>query len=197
MKIKHNYSLLEYNTFGINVKCDTLIEYNTPKELTDIIGHKPILHIGGGSNLLFLNDYKGTILHSRITTIEHLDGCRLRVGAAVIWDDLVAYAIEHKLYGLENLSLIPGEVGASAVQNIGAYGSEAKDFIVEVDCMNLQTGQRRTFSNEECQYAYRQSIFKTDEHRGKWAVLYVTYQLSDTFVSRLDYGGIRNELERT
>ncbi len=196
MKIKHDYNLLSLNTFGISAKCNTLIEYNTPDELLSVIGQSPVLHIGGGSNLLFLDDYKGTILHSRITTIEELEDCRLRVGAGVIWDELVDYTIQHNMYGLENLSLIPGEVGASAVQNIGAYGSEAKDFIVEVDCMNLVSGERRIFSNEECRYGYRQSIFKTDEYKGKWAVLYVTYQLYDTFTPRLDYGGIRVELER-
>ncbi|MBQ7572551.1 MAG: UDP-N-acetylmuramate dehydrogenase [Bacteroidaceae bacterium] len=199
MRIKENYSLKDWNTFGIDVRCRRFVEYDTPEELATLIGQRPLLHIGGGSNLLFLGDYEGTVLHSAIRSIEpRTDGgdVLLRVGAAVVWDDLVAYTIGRGWYGLENLSLIPGEVGASAVQNIGAYGAEAKDFITEVECMDLQTGQRRVFTNAECQYAYRQSIFKTDEHRGRWAVLYVTYRLSQTFVPRLDYGGIRAELER-
>ena len=199
MKIKENYSLLGHNTFGIDVRCQRFAEYDTPEELVTMVGQPNLLHIGGGSNLLFLHDYEGTILHSGIRTIEaHDEGdtVRLRVGAAVVWDKLVEYTISKRWYGIENLSLIPGEVGASAVQNIGAYGAEAKDYIVEVECMNLQTGERRNFTNKECGYAYRHSIFKTAEYRGRWAVLYVTYRLSHTFTPHLDYGGIRAELER-
>ena len=203
MRTEENYSLLEHNTFGIDARCRRFVEYDTPEELAQLVGQAPLLHIGGGSNLLFLSDYDGTILHSRIRTIEKLptsntqaDEVLLRVGAGIVWDELVAHTIDNHWYGLENLSLIPGEVGASAVQNIGAYGAEAKDFIVNVECMNLQNGERRTFSSQECQYSYRHSIFKTDAQRGRWAVLYVTYRLSTHFTPRLDYGGIRAELQR-
>ena len=203
MRIEENYSLLEHNTFGIDARCRCFVEYDTPEELAQLVGQAFLLHIGGGSNLLFLSDYDGTILHSRIRTIEKLptsntqaDEVLLRVGAGNVWDELVAHTIDNHWYGLENLSLIPGEVGASAVQNIGAYGAEAKDFIVNVECMNLQNGERRTFSSQECQYSYRHSIFKTDAQRGRWAVLYVTYRLSTHFTPRLDYGGIRAELQR-
>lgn len=202
MKRYDNYSLLSHNTFGIDARCRGFAEYNTPEELIQILAESqdlPLLHVGGGSNLLFLKDFDGLVLHSAIRGIEVEEqgaDVLLRVGAAVVWDELVDYAISHGWYGLENLSLIPGEVGASAVQNIGAYGAEAKDYIERVDCMNLETGERRTFTNEECQYAYRHSLFKTSEHRGRWAVLYVTFRLSTTFKPRLDYGGIRAELER-
>ncbi len=201
MENKANYSLLRHNTFGIEARCQRFVEYENPDELRDFLAtlpvpHTPLLHIGGGSNLLFLGDYEGTVLHSAIKSIEHPTDDTLRVGAGMVWDELVEYTLQHELYGLENLSLIPGEVGASAVQNIGAYGAEAKDFIVEVECMDLQSGQQRIFTNEECCYAYRQSIFKTPEYRGRWAVLYVTYRLSKHFEPRLDYGGIRGELER-
>lgn len=198
MRQYQNYSLLQHNTFGIDVRCREFVEYDTPEELEAFVGRKPVLHIGGGSNLLFLRDYDGLVLHSNIKSIEAIGNAPacIRVGAAVVWDDLVEYTLRHGWYGLENLSLIPGEVGASAVQNIGAYGAEAKDFITAVECLNLQTGLRRTFTNEECRYGYRQSIFKTPEYRGQWAVLYVTYQLATTFTPHLDYGGIRAELER-
>ncbi|MBR1788126.1 MAG: UDP-N-acetylmuramate dehydrogenase [Bacteroidaceae bacterium] len=224
MKTEENYSLLAHNTFGIEARCRLFAEYETPDELAAFLRqeadpssvaprslplapcplpltHSPVLHIGGGSNLLLLGDYDGLVLHSAIRSIEELpaedDGTvMLRVGAGVVWDDLVTYTLEHGWYGLENLSLIPGEVGASAVQNIGAYGAEAKDFIVAVECMNLQTQERRVFTNADCQYAYRQSLFKTPEERGRWAVLYVTYRLSRTLTPRLDYGSIRAELER-
>ena len=205
MKVLDNYSLLPHNTFGIDVRCRQFVEYDTTEELKAFLvehannGPSSLLHIGGGSNLLFLNDFEGTILHSDIRTIDVVkdegDEVLLRVGAAVVWDELVDYTLSKGLYGLENLSLIPGEVGASAVQNIGAYGAEAKDFIEKVECMNLATAQLRTFSRAECDYSYRHSIFKTPEYRGQWAVLYVTYRLSRRFQPRLDYGGIRAELE--
>lgn len=199
MRIENNYNLLRHNTFGIEVHCRKFVEYTSADELRTILGQRPLLHIGGGSNLLFLGDYKGTVLHSAIQTLEHStqgDDVLLRVGSGMVWDDLVAQSIAHGWYGLENLSLIPGEVGASAVQNIGAYGSEAKDYITQVECMNLETGQLHTFSNEECHYGYRRSIFKTPEERGRWAVLYVHYRLSLTFTPRLDYGGIRLQLQQ-
>lgn len=207
MKRYDNYSLLSHNTFGIDVRCRQFAEYETPEELHELLNTSPsgetergFLHIGGGSNLLFLGDYEGLVLHSAIRGTEVVERgsgeVLLRVGASVVWDDLVAYTLSNHWYGLENLSLIPGEVGASAIQNIGAYGSEAKDYIERVECMNLETGALRTFGREECQYAYRHSLFKTPEERGRWAVLYVTYRLSTTFRPRLDYGGIRAELER-
>ena len=217
MKISENYSLLRHNTFGIEAQCRWFVTYDSPEELYQFItnapaelhySESPVLHIGGGSNLLFLGDYEGIALHSGIKEITPLPETEqqshdkgeatidIRVGAAVVWDDFVCYTLQHGYYGLENLSLIPGEVGASAVQNIGAYGAEVKDFITKVECMNLRTGERRTFENEECRYGYRQSIFKAEEYRGRWAVLYVTYRLSRTFTPRLDYGGIRAELER-
>jgi len=202
--IQENFSLQSYNTFGIDARCRWFAEYDTPEELKQLIDNRPtekILHIGGGSNLLFLNDFDGMVLHRAKPTsvedgVEVLDGGKIRVSAGIVWDELVEYSLEQGWFGLENLSLIPGEVGASAVQNIGAYGAEAKDYIVEVECMNLHNGKLRTFSNEACKYGYRQSIFKTPEYRGQWAVLFVTYRLSDTFIPLLDYGGIRAELER-
>ena len=113
----------------------------------------------------------------------------------MIWDDFVAYAVEHGWYGAENLSLIPGEVGASAVQNIGAYGVEAKDLIVSVDAVEAATGRKRRFSNGECRYAYRDSIFKK-ELKGQYFVTHVTYRLSKLPVYHLDYGNVRAELEK-
>ena len=172
MIISEHCSLLGHNTFGIAARARCLVEYDSAEELQAFIrqrneqmDHTPLLHIGGGSNLLFTKDFEGTILHSRIKGIELLSDTdrkvEVRVGAAVVWDDFVDYAVRHGWYGLENLSLIPGEVGASAVQNIGAYGAEAKDVISLVETIDLQTGTPRQFTNDECQYAYRHSIFKT------------------------------------
>ena len=195
---KNNCSLLAYNTFGIDAKAKCLVEYDSVDELKEIIATKcpdtPVLHIGGGSNLLFLGNYDGLVLHSRITGIsivsQDLDHVTIRVGAGMVWDDLVAYTLQQGWYDLENLSLIPGEVGASAVQNIGAYGAEAKDTITEVHTVDLTTGEERTFEAAECCYGYRHSIFKTDAYRGRYAVTHVCYRLSKHFTPRLDYGGL-------
>jgi len=152
--------------------------------------------LGSGSNLLLTRDFSGTILHSAIRGVEveraH-GGVQLRVGSGETWDDVVAFSVAKGWYGAENLSLIPGEVGASAVQNIGAYGAEVKDIIQEVEVVDIYTGEEQTFSCADCHYAYRQSRFK-GEWRGRYVITYVTYLLSDTYVPRLDYGNIRAEL---
>ena len=130
MKDLKNYSLLANNTFGLDVRAARFVEYGSVDELKNFLhsdrGDVPLLHIGGGSNLLFTADYPGVILHSAIKGVEVVnetaDWVEVRVGAGEVWDDFVAYTVAHQWYGAENLSLIPGEIGASAVQNIGAYG---------------------------------------------------------------------------
>ncbi|WP_278724571.1 UDP-N-acetylmuramate dehydrogenase [Bacteroides finegoldii] len=196
------YSLLPYNTFGIDVSASRFLEYASVAELKEYIVQgavtTPFLHIGGGSNLLFTKDYDGLILHSRIggieVTAEDSQTVSLRVGAGVVWDDFVACCVEHGWYGAENLSLIPGEVGASAVQNIGAYGVEVKDLITAVETVNVQ-GYGRVYSVEECEYAYRSSIFKRPENKSVF-VTYVRFRLSKEERYTLDYGTIRQELAK-
>ena len=196
------YSLLPYNTFGIDVSASRFLEYASVAELEEYIAQgavtTPFLHIGGGSNLLFTKDYDGLILHSRIggieVTAEDSQAVSLRVGAGVVWDDFVACCVEHGWYGAENLSLIPGEVGASAVQNIGAYGVEVKDLITAVETVNIQ-GYERVYSVEECEYAYRNSIFKRPENKSVF-VTYVRFRLSKEERYTLDYGTIRQELAK-
>ncbi len=195
-----DYSLLAHNTFGMDVRCKCFIEYYSAQQLQLLVPSlsRPFLHIGGGSNLLFSSDYAGTILHSAIKGISRLgeDGeghVLVKAGAGEIWDDLVAWAVDSGLGGIENLSLIPGEVGASAVQNIGAYGVEAKDVIVCVDVVDLSTGEARQLTNADCHYSYRQSIFK-NELKGRYAITHVTYALSATPQLQLDYGNIRAAL---
>ena len=211
MKDFTDYSLLNHNTFGMDVKAKRYVEYDNEEELKAIIPtlSGEVLHIGGGSNLLFKGDFDGTVLHSAIKGIEELSGTQLstfnfqlstsemlvRVGAGEVWDDFVAWAVDHGYGGVENLSLIPGEVGASAVQNIGAYGVEAKDVIALVEAMDLSNGQKRVFRTEECCYAYRQSIFK-NELKGKYAITYVTYRLQKNPQLKLDYGNLRAVLEQ-
>ena len=204
MKELYNCSLLPYNTFGMDVKASRFVEYASVEELRGLWNAEReavarALHIGGGSNLLFASDYEGLILHSTIkgyTVVKETEEeVEVRVGAGEVWDDFVAYTVANGWYGAENLSLIPGEVGASAVQNIGAYGVEAKDLIVSVDTFGLETGEERRFMREECRYAYRESVFK-QELKGKYAVTFVTYRLKKHPVFHLEYGNIRAELEK-
>lgn len=205
MKILQNYSLKEHNTFGMDIKASRFVEYDSVEELKAVVGGEgnclggKWIHIGGGSNLLFRGDYDGTVLHSAICGCEVLkqdeQEVMLRVGAGEVWDDFVAYTVQNGWYGAENLSLIPGEVGASAVQNIGAYGTEAKDLIVSVETIEVATGEERVFSCEECRYAYRESIFKK-EWKGRYIVTHVTYRLHRQPVFNLEYGNVRSELEK-
>ena len=202
MKDFRNYSLLRHNSFGIEVRCDRFVEFSSVEELLQVIDSvggqgSPFLVIGGGSNLLFTGDYHGTVLHSSIMGIEVLSSddrfVRIRVGSGENWDEVVRYCVEHDWYGAENLSIIPGEVGASAIQNIGAYGVEVKDLIESVEVVEVATGKRAVIDNAECRYAYRQSRFK-QEWKGRFVVTHVVYRLCTRFVPRLDYGNIRAEL---
>lgn len=190
-----NYSLLRHNTFGIDAKCKRFIEYSSVEEAQQVAemitdADRPLLILGGGSNLLLTGDYNGTVLHSGIRFLEQTDECHVRCGSGFIWDDVVDYCVANNLYGAENLSIIPGEVGASAVQNIGAYGAEAKDLIECVEAVEIETGQICRFTNTECAYSYRQSKFK-HAWKNRFLITAVTYKLSKTYNPKLDYGNIR------
>ena len=192
---QENYSLLRHNTFGIDAKCKRFIEYSSVEEAQQVArtitnADRPLLILGGGSNLLLTGDYNGTVLHSGIRFLEQTDECHVRCGSGFIWDDVVDYCVANNLYGAENLSIIPGEVGASAVQNIGAYGAEAKDLIECVEAVEIETGQICRFTNTECAYSYRQSKFK-HTWKNRFLITAVTYKLSKTYNPKLDYGNIR------
>lgn len=210
MKDLKDYSLLAHNTFGIDAKCSRFVEYASVEEAQQLVASlteadQPLLILGGGSNLLLTGDYQGTVLHSAIMGIEVMENSSfenqedekgsvfLKCGSGEVFDDVVAYAVEHGYHGAENLSIIPGEVGASAVQNIGAYGVEAKDIIYKVEAVEIATGKVVHFDNADCQYSYRQSKFK-HEWRDKYLVTHVIYRLSKTFTPDLDYGNIRTSL---
>ena len=207
MRDFENYSLKAHNTFGIEAKCSRFLEYENVAEAQEIAGilresDTPYIIIGGGSNLLLTQDFDGIVVHSRLMgtgpvsrEMQLMGPVPVSCGSGEVWDDVVAYCIAHGLYGMENLSLIPGDVGASAVQNIGAYGAEAKDLIVEVEAVEIASGRLVTFRGEDCGYGYRDSKFK-HEWKNKYLITHVTYQLSTTFEPRLDYGNIRSELER-
>ncbi len=201
MKDLIDYSLTRHNTFGINAKCRRFVEFSSiaeAKETAQILheANMPLLIIGGGSNLLLTADFQGIVIHSAIKGINATfvdGGVFVRCGSGETWDDVVDYCVKHGWYGMENLSLIPGEAGASAVQNIGAYGAEVKDIIYKVEAIEIATGKARFFTNEECEYSYRQSKFK-NEWKNKYLITHVTYRLSTVFKPRLDYGNILEEL---
>ena len=201
MEILKNCSLKEYNTFGIDATANILVKYSSEEELLTFLeqchsemSHQPLLHIGGGSNLLFLSDFSGVILFSEIKDItilsEDEDTVMVSVGAGVTHDDFVLYAIQHGWYGLENLSLIPGQVGSSAVQNIGAYGVEVGDMIKTVQTISLEDGTSKVWNHDELSYSYRHSIFKDEAYRGKYAICHVEFQLKKHFTPCLHYGGL-------
>ncbi|MBR6547546.1 MAG: UDP-N-acetylmuramate dehydrogenase [Bacteroidales bacterium] len=209
------------NTFGMKVKARCFIEYDSVADLVDIEFEelaRPVLHIGGGSNLLFTDDFKGTVLHSKIDFIEILDegqggtersicsqdhSCHserseesfppvlVSVGAGVVFDDFCAWAAKEGLWGVENLSYIPGEVGASAVQNICAYGVEVKDVIRRVYCYDTVEEEFVSFGVEECEYGYRDSVFKDPEVKGRYIVTHVVFALSREPRPRLEYGHLK------
>ncbi len=200
MKDLSNYSLLQHNTFGIDAKCSRYLEYSTVAEAQEVAkilraSDTSYIIIGGGSNLLLTKDYDGIVVRSTVNCQLSTVNSQLACGSGEVWDDVVAYCVNHQLYGAENLSLIPGDVGASAVQNIGAYGVEVKDLITSVETVEIATGDIRIFSKEECGYAYRDSRFK-HEWKNRYLITHVTYQLQTVFEPRLDYGNIRAELER-
>ena len=179
MKKYENISLLPYNTFGIDVKARLFIEYYSLDELRQVLKeHKgeQILHIGQGSNLLFTRDFNGVILHSGMARARFIDDETVEAQNGLRLDDLIAQLTDMAYCGMEKLSLIPGEVGASAVQNVGAYGVEAKDVIERVYTMDVETQEERVFTNEECKFGYRDSIFK-HELKGKYIVTSVVYKV--------------------
>ncbi len=196
-----NNSLKDHNTFGIDVCCDKYQEYTSLYELLYICPTltASYLHIGQGSNLLFTKDYEGTILHCAIKGIRRLENqtengyVLIEVGGGEIWDDVVDWCVEHKYYGAENLSLIPGEMGAAVVQNIGAYGVEVADIIAWIDFVHIPSGKQCRIQRDECEYAYRSSIFKT-KLKGECAIYSVTLRLSTSFEPKLKYGTLKAQL---
>lgn len=201
MKDLKDYSLLKHNTFGIEARCSRFLEYSTVEEAQQVAQilqtiDSPYIIIGGGSNLLLTRDFCGTVVHSAVKGMVRKDDSMLCCGSGEQWDDVVAYCVEQEMWGAENLSLIPGDVGASAVQNIGAYGAEAKDLIVSVEAVEIATGKVVVIDAADCQYAYRQSRFK-GEWKDRYLVTHVTYRLkTGDYEPHTEYGNIQSELQR-
>ena len=201
MRIKLKYDLSSQNTFRMKVSCECFVEYENVKELEGLNFDKlpkPLLHIGEGSNLLFTRDFPGTVLHSNIEFIKYVDvgfdEVPVMVGAGVSFDNFVEETCRHGLWGAENLSLIPGEVGAAAVQNIGAYGVEVKDIISGVVCFDLKERRKVRFTAAECRYGYRSSMFKEEENKGRYVVTSVLFRLSRKPAPRTEYKGVLEAL---
>ncbi|MBR1877513.1 MAG: UDP-N-acetylmuramate dehydrogenase [Paludibacteraceae bacterium] len=200
MSIQENISLLPYNTFRMDVKARVFAEYNSVEELKELLVRykgEQILHIGQGSNLLFTKDFDGIILHSAMRRArcvsEDEENVWIEADNGLVMDELIEQLCDMGISGMENLSYIPGEVGASAVQNVGAYGVEAKDVIETVRAISVETGTEHVFTNAECKYGYRDSIFK-NELRGQYIITYVVFKLNKHLAPKLDYGNLRSEV---
>lgn len=204
MEVRENYSLKNYNTFGIDVKCRYFVESSTESDFLEFVSSyelKPeeILVLGEGSNFLFTDDFDGTVFYPTIKGIEIVEENEervwVRVGAGEVWDDFVAWAVEHGFGGVENLSFIPGHVGAAPVQNVGAYGMEAGDTIERVEAIQIEEARKVTIPAADCRFAYRDSIFKR-EWKNRYIVTYVVFRLTKTPEFRLNYGSIQEEIQK-
>ena len=204
MRDERNYSLLKHNTFGIEARCRRFLEYDTLDEAVAAArllreARQPFMMTGAGSNLLLTGDYDGTVVHSAIrgfSLTESPDGqARLCCGSGETWDNIVAWTAEQGFFDLVNLSLIPGEAGSSAVQNIGAYGTEAQQFIESIQAVDLTTGTVVRIAKADCRYGYRDSRFK-HEWRNRFLITHVSYRLNRLSQPNTAYGNIRAELER-
>ncbi len=195
MNIEKEVSLKKYNTFGIDAQTDWLIHYDSLADLKKLVSDEYFqecryLHIGEGSNLLFLANFHGIVLHSELISEKVLaeddDTIDLLIGSGENWDKFVAGMCRRGYYGLESLSLIPGQVGSSAIQNIGAYGTEVESLIQAVHTIHRRTGEERIFSHDECQYSYRHSIFKEAEYND-YIVTHVHFRLKKKADVQLNY----------
>ena len=202
--IYKNFSLKEHNSFGLDYKADKFITVKSDEEFFDIINHEKVISesyfiLGGGNNILFTSDFNGAIIHPEMQGIsieeEDNNNVIISAGAGIEWDSLVEWCVAKGFYGLENLSLIPGSVGATPVQNIGAYGKEVSEVIDKVIAVDIGDGSMKTFTNEECRFSYRDSIFK-NEFKSKYLVTKVFFKLSLNCCFNLNYGLLESEANR-
>jgi UDP-N-acetylmuramate dehydrogenase len=204
MNLSNNISLKPYNTFGIDAKAKLFGSFSSVDELAELtaaapIQKEPLLILGGGSNILFRNDFDGVVLKNELKGIELVDEDAdhyyIRANAGENWHAFVQYCIANNYAGAENLSLIPGNVGASPMQNIGAYGVEIKDIFHELEAWHLQDRSLQKFSLQDCEFGYRESVFKK-KYKGQFVILTVTFRLRKHPVYHTQYGAIEQELAR-
>ncbi|MDR2037042.1 MAG: UDP-N-acetylmuramate dehydrogenase [Bacteroidales bacterium] len=197
LQIKKNIDLHPHNTFGITATADTYVESDNVSELRDFMNTPAVtsdrLILGGGSNILFVSDRCEMVIRPFFRGIEIIeegnDHMLAKAYAGEVWDDFVAWCVQHHFSGVENLSGIPGNVGACPIQNIGAYGTEAKEIIEEVETIEISTGKIVRFDNHQCQFGYRDSFFK--QNKGKYLITSVLFRLSKVFIPNLKYAGLR------
>jgi UDP-N-acetylmuramate dehydrogenase len=199
-----NYSLKKHNSFGIDARTRYFAEADNESDLFHFLRNNPVpelpvLILGTGSNVLFVSDFEGLIIHPSIKGIEVIeersDYVTVRAGAGEIWDSFVEWTVKKNYGGIENLSLIPGSVGASPVQNIGAYGCEVSEVIEQVETVHTGNGIKKIYHNKECRFGYRTSIFKTDL-RSREIITYIVFRLSKIPVLKTGYGAIREGLKK-
>ena len=205
MQIHQNISLKPYNTFGIDAAAKWFATFQSADALQEIRSHfpqavfPPLLIVGGGSNLLLTKNFDGLVLKNEVPGIEKVEEDEthvlLKAGAGVNWHQLVMHCIDENLGGMENLSLIPGCTGASPMQNIGAYGVELKDVFHSLEAYHVGEKNVITFGLQDCAFGYRESIFK-QQYRGQFIILNVTFRLTKKHIFHIEYGAIKQELER-
>lgn len=204
MKIQEYKSLQKEHTFGVRTTARYFADIDREADVIPLLAslqeiHQPLLVMGDGSNILFTEDFPGTVirLNTKGITIteQDEDSVSIRVSAGEVWDEVVAFCVEKGWGGIENLSLIPGRTGASPVQNIGAYGVELKEVLVELEAVKLSGGEKRIFSREDCRFGYRESIFLTIL-RGQYLILNVTLRLTKKTTLNLAYGSVQHELKQ-
>ncbi len=207
IEVQHHFQLKKHNTFGVSAFAKAYIAAHSLQQLKEAVGYcngENLFLLGGGSNMLIKNDIERTVIHVLLKGKEIIkrenDQVFLKVQAGENWHELVLYCLENNFAGMENLSLIPGNVGTAPIQNIGAYGVELKDIFHSCDVLDLKTLETKSLSKEECKFGYRDSIFK-NEALGSYVITSVTFALTDLNLSnsyemKLDYGAIQEELER-
>ncbi len=202
IKILENVSLKPYNTFGITALAKYFVVFNSLQDLIEVLNNTAFvntkkLFLGGGSNILLLNDFEGLVLKNEIEGLETVsetdEKVVLKVGAGENWHSFVLKTIERDLSGIENLSLIPGTVGAAPMQNIGAYGVEIKDVFLQLEALNLKTLKVEVFNSDKCQFGYRESYFK-QEGKDKYVILNVSFELSKNHQFKISYGAIQDTI---
>ncbi|MCF8331145.1 MAG: UDP-N-acetylmuramate dehydrogenase [Bacteroidales bacterium] len=204
MKIHKNLSLKSLNTFGIEATAAIYAALESEKDIMDYLDKYGLktdstFILGGGSNVLFTRDFNGVVLHIKLKGIKIIDEdddyVYVKAMAGEEWDDLVKYAVNKGYGGLENLSLIPGSVGAAPIQNIGAYGVEQKDHFFSLEAISIRDQQKKVFNKQDCHFRYRDSVFKNEQAK-KYIITSVTYRLDKKPVINTEYGGIQEEFKR-
>ena len=203
MNIEQNYDLTKLNTFGVSARAKFFIELNNEFDLKElflspIFKNNEKLFLGGGSNILFTKDFDGIIILNKIRGIEILKedntSVLIRAMGGEVWNDLVNFAVDNEYWGIENLALVPGTVGAAPMQNIGAYGVELKDTLENVEAFDITTGDKKVFTKEECEFGYRDSVFK-NKLKGRYFIFSITLKLSKIPKRNVTYKVLQDYLE--